>query len=209
MDSVFRFLRTLHKGETAVATANKNLKATWVATVTNLDWPSVSSLAITDEAARVSAQKEELTGILDDIAAMKMNAVIFQVVPCADAFYASDLLPWSKYLTGTLGKNPGFDPLAYAVEQAHARHIELHAWVNPYRVSMNTSDATIEELNNSSSDSPASVFKRHPEWTGTSAKRFVLDPGIPEVQAWVSSIVEEIVTSIRCGCHSVRRLLLL
>ncbi|WP_445379632.1 glycoside hydrolase family 10 protein [Pseudomonas syringae] len=177
-----------------MATAKKNLKATWVATVTNLDWPSVSSLAITDEAARVNTQKEELTRILDDLVAMKMNAVIFQVVPCADAFYASDLLPWSKYLTGTLGKNPGFDPLAYAVEQAHARHIELHAWVNPYRVSMNTSDATIEELNNSSSDSPASVFKLHPEWTGTSAKRFVLNPGIPEVQAWVSRIVEEIVT---------------
>ncbi|WP_010219135.1 glycoside hydrolase family 10 protein, partial [Pseudomonas syringae group genomosp. 3] len=160
-----------------MATANKNLKATWVATVTNLDWPSALSLTITDEAARVSTQKEELTGILDDIVAMKMNAVIFQVVPCADALYASDLLPWSKYLTGTLGKNPGFDPLAYAVEQAHARHIELHAWVNPYRISMNTSDATIEELNNSSSDSPVSVFKLHPEWTGTSAKRFVLNPG--------------------------------
>ncbi|MBM1212946.1 glycoside hydrolase family 10 protein, partial [Pseudomonas syringae] len=67
-----------------MATANKNLKATWVATVTNLDWPSALSLTITDEAARVSTQKEELTGILDDIVAMKMNAVIFQVVPCAD-----------------------------------------------------------------------------------------------------------------------------
>ncbi len=178
-----------------MATANKNLKATWVATVTNLDWPSVSSVAITDEAARVSKQKEELTGILDEIVAMKMNAIIFQVVPCADAFYASDLLPWSKYLTGTLGKNPGFDPLAYAIEQAHARNIELHAWVNPYRLSMNASDATIEELNNSSSDSPASVFKTHPEWTGTAANRFVLNPGIPEVQTWVSSIVEEIVTT--------------
>ncbi|KGK92298.1 glycoside hydrolase, partial [Pseudomonas syringae pv. tomato] len=177
-----------------MATANKNLKATWVATVTNLDWPSASSLTITDEAARVSTQKEELTGILDDIVAMKMNAVIFQVVPCADALYASDLLPWSKYLTGTLGKNPGFDPLAYAVEQAHARHIELHAWVNPYRISMNASDGTMEELNNSSSDSPASVFNTHPEWTGTAANRFVLNPGIPEVQAWVGSIVEEIVT---------------
>ncbi|WP_259473757.1 family 10 glycosylhydrolase, partial [Pseudomonas syringae] len=60
-------------------------------------------------------------------------------------------------------------------------NIELHAWVNPYRLSMNASDATIEELNNSSSDSPASVFKTHPEWTGTAANRFVLNPGIPEV----------------------------
>ncbi|RMQ63987.1 hypothetical protein ALP99_04998, partial [Pseudomonas syringae pv. tomato] len=99
MDSIFCPLRTIPKGEIAMATANKNLKATWVATVTNLDWPSASSLTITDEAARVSTQKEELTGILDDIVAMKMNAVIFQVVPCADALYASDLLPWSKYLT--------------------------------------------------------------------------------------------------------------
>lgn len=173
---------------------NRKMRATWVSSVINLDWPSASSLTIRDDAARIKRQKEELTGILDDIVAMNMNAVIFQVVPCADALYASDLLPWSKYLTGTLGKNPGFDPLAWAVEQAHARNIELHAWVNPYRISMNTRDATVDELNNSSPDSAPSVYRTHPEWTGVAYKRFVLDPGIPEVQAWVTGIVEEIVT---------------
>lgn len=170
------------------------MRATWVSSVINLDWPSASSLAIKNDAERIKRQKEELVSILDDIVAMNMNTVIFQVVPCADALYASDLLPWSKYLTGTLGKNPGFDPLAWAVEQAHARNIELHAWVNPYRISMNTRDATIEELNNSSPDSAPSIYRTHPEWTRVAYNRFVLDPGIPEVQAWVTGIVEEIVT---------------
>lgn len=173
---------------------NGNMRATWVSSVINLDWPSASSLTIQDDAARVKRQKEELISILDDIVAMNMNAVIFQVVPCADALYASDLLPWSKYLTGTLGKNPGFDPLARAVEQAHARNIERHAWVNPYRISMNIRSATVDELNNSSPDSAPSVYRTHPEWTGVAYNHFVLDPAIPEVQAWVTGIVEEIVT---------------
>jgi len=173
---------------------NRKMRATWVSSVINLDWPSASSLTIRDDAERIKRQKEELIGILDDIVSTSMNAVIFQVVPCADALYASDLLPWSKYLTGTLGKNSGFDPLAWAVEQAHARNIELHAWVNPYRISMNTRDATVDELNHSSPDSAPSVYRTHHEWTGVAYNRFVLEPGIPEVQAWVTGIVDEIVT---------------
>ncbi|WP_258875450.1 glycoside hydrolase family 10 protein [Pantoea ananatis] len=173
---------------------NRKMRATWVSSVMNLDWPSASSLTIRDDATRIKRQKEELTGILDDIVAMNMNAVIFQVVPCSDALYASELLPWSKYLTGTLGKNPGFDPLAWAVEQAHARNIELHAWVNPYRISMNNRDATVDELNNSSPDSAPSIFRTHPEWARVAYNRFVLDPGIPEVKAWVTGIVDEIVS---------------
>nr|WP_309546327.1 family 10 glycosylhydrolase [Pantoea ananatis] len=90
---------------------NRKMRATWVSSVINLDWPSASSLTIRDEAERIKRQKEELTGILDDIVAMNMNTVVFQVVPCADALYASDLLPWSKYLTGTLGKIPASTPL--------------------------------------------------------------------------------------------------
>ncbi|WP_325175723.1 family 10 glycosylhydrolase [Erwinia tracheiphila] len=173
---------------------NRKMRAMWVASVFNLDWPSSSTLAITDDDERVKKQKDELTRILDDLAAVNMNTVIFQVVPCADALYSSKLLPWSKYLTGSLGKNPGFDPLEWAVEQAHARNIELHAWINPYRISTNTSAATVDELNNSSHDSPQSIFKTHPEWTGVAYNRYVLDPGIPEVQAWVTGIVEEIVS---------------
>lgn len=173
---------------------NVEMRATWVSSVINLDWPSASTLTVKDEAERIKRQKEELTSILDDIVAMNMNAVILQVVPSADALYASDLLPWSKYLTGTLGKNPGFDPLAWAVQQTHARNIELHAWVNPYRISMNTRDATVDELNYSSSDSSPSIYKTHPEWTRVAYNRLVLDPGIPEVQTWVASIVEEIVS---------------
>lgn len=173
---------------------NRIMRSTWVCSVINLDWPSASSRTIRDDASRIKRQKEEMINIFNDIVAMNMNAVIFQVVPCADALYASDLLPWSKYLTGTLGKNPGFDPLAWAIEQAHVRNIELHAWVNPYRISMDTRNTTVDELNNSSSDSAPSVYRAHPEWTGVAYNRYVLDPGIPEVQSWVTGIVEEIVT---------------
>lgn len=155
---------------------NRKMRATWVSGVINLDWPSASSLTIRDDVERIKWQKEELTGILDDIVAMNMNAVIFQVVPCADVLYASDLLPWSKYLTGTLGKNPGFDRLAWAVEQAHTRNIELHARVNPYRLSMNTRDATVDELNNSFPDSASGVYRTHPEWTRVDYNRFALAP---------------------------------
>lgn len=153
---------------------NRKMRATWVSSVINLDWPSASSPTFLDNTERIKRQKEELISILDDIVAMNMNAVIFPVVPCADALYASDLLPRSKYLTGTLGKNPGFDPLTWAVEQAHARNIELQAWLNPYRISMNTRDATVDELNNSSPDSAPSVYRTHPEWTRVAYNRFVL-----------------------------------
>ncbi|QUG74820.1 family 10 glycosylhydrolase [Erwinia sp. E602] len=170
----------------------KEIKATWISSVLNLDWPSSASLKISNTEERIKKQQQELISILDDVVSLNMNAVILQVVPCSDALYRSERLPWSKYLTGTLGKNPGYDPLAFAVEQAHMRNIELHAWVNPYRIAMNDSDATREELDNASTDSPSSVFKTHPEWTGVANARFVLNPGIPDVQAWVVSIVEEI-----------------
>lgn len=181
---------------------HEEFRATWVSSVINLDWPSKSTLSIIDDEARVNAQKNELILILDEIKEMNMNAIMLQVKPCADALYRSEILPWSKYLTGVLGKNPGFDPLAYSIEQAHSRGIKLHAWLNPYRVSMNTAQTTIEELNDSSSDSPASVFKMHHNWIDTAYNRFVLDPGLPEVKIWILSIIEEIVKNYQVdGIH--------
>src|SRR5690606_11852008 len=127
--------------------------ATWVSTVINLDWPSKQSTEIADDAKRVTAQKNELLAILDRARILGMNAVIFQVSPTADAFYQSSILPWSSYLTGTVGKNPGFDPLIFMIEEAHKRNIKVHAWFNPYRVSMNTERETQQALENSSPDS--------------------------------------------------------
>ncbi|MBV2143876.1 glycoside hydrolase family 10 protein [Falsochrobactrum sp. TDYN1] len=167
--------------------------ASWIATVLNLDWPSKLSSGIEDDEERVKRQKQELMRLFDEASEHGINAVIFQVSPAADAFYKSDYLPWSSYLTGRLGKYPGFDPLQFAITEARKRDIELHAWLNPYRVSMDDKPVTAKALKNSSSDSPLSIFKTRPEWIGVSAGRYVLDPGIPAVREWVTNITAEVV----------------
>jgi uncharacterized lipoprotein YddW (UPF0748 family) len=110
----------------------REFRGAWVATIYNIDWPSSSGLS-------AGTQQAELKGILDKIAALKMNAVIFQVRPQCDAVYSSSIEPWTASLTGTMGRSPGYDPLAYCVQQAHARGIEVHAWFNPFRALANNS----------------------------------------------------------------------
>ena len=107
----------------------REFRAAWIATVANIDWPSRPGLP-------AERQQAELVHLLDRAVATRLNAVILQVRPCADAFYDSPLEPWSAYLTGTMGRapEPPYDPLAYAIEEAHARGLELHCWFNPYRV---------------------------------------------------------------------------
>lgn len=166
----------------------RHLRATWISTVINLDWPSVETRNIENQAERVQKSKEELISILDRAVEMNMNAVFFQVSPEGDALYRSDIVPWSRYLTGTFGKDPGFDPLAFAIEQAHKRNLEIHAWFNPYRVSMSTTDDVKAFLN-----IEKSVYKEHPGWIRTSSGRFVVDPGIPEAREWVINRVMEVV----------------
>lgn len=109
--------------------APREFRAAWVSTVANIDWPSRRDLS-------TEKQKAEIIAILDQAVLLKLNAIILQVRPSADAIYPSQLEPWSEYLTGTQGKapDPWYDPLAMWVEQAHLRGIELHAWFNPYRV---------------------------------------------------------------------------
>ncbi|NDC64745.1 MAG: hypothetical protein EBZ59_12360, partial [Planctomycetia bacterium] len=107
----------------------REFRAAWIATVANIDWPSRPGLPA-DE------QRAELVRLFDRAVATRLNAVILQIRPCADALYPSALEPWSPYLTGTMGKppEPVYDPLAFAIEEAHARGLELHVWFNPYRV---------------------------------------------------------------------------
>lgn len=112
----------------AVPEPPREFRAAWVATVFNLDWPSRAGLG----AAR---QRQELTNILDAAAKLRLNAVILQVRPNGDALYASALEPWSAWLSGA-GVNPGYDPLAFAVAEAHRRGVELHAWFNPFRATV-------------------------------------------------------------------------
>ena len=106
--------------------APREFRAIWVATVSNIDWPSKPGLSAWE-------QQTELTAILNKAVALNMNAVILQVRPATDALYKSSLEPWSEYLTAQMGRppEPYYDPLAFAVEEAHKRGLELHAWFNP------------------------------------------------------------------------------
>ena len=108
------------------------MRGAWLASVYGIDWPSRQGVG----EAVAQQQKKELTDILDILEKAGINAVMFQVRSMSDAMYRSSFEPWSAYLTGTRGVPPaeGWDPLAFAVEEAHARGMELHAWVNPFRL---------------------------------------------------------------------------
>lgn len=166
----------------------RHLRGAWISTVINLDWPSAGARDTDSEAERIQKSKAELIAMLDKAVDLNMNAVFFQVSPEGDALYSSDIVPWSRYLTGTFGANPGFDPLQFAVEEAHKRNLELHAWLNPYRVAMKTDDATKATLN-----IEKSVYKEHPDWIRTASNRLIVDPGIPGAREWVSDRVMEVV----------------
>ncbi len=170
------------------------VRGIWLATVQHLDWPPQNTLNIVNDAVRIQAQKRALLDKLDNLAETGINTVFFQVKPDASALYRSAILPWSDLLTGENGKDPGYDPLQFMLTEAHRRGMKVHAWLNPYRVSMDTSARTVAALRRTLGDSPASVFVLHPEWVRTASHRFVLDPGLPEVRAWIASVVAELVT---------------
>src|SRR5438094_452513 len=155
----------------------REFRGVWVATVANIDWPSKPGLS-------ADRQKEELIAILDKARELRLNAVVFQVRPMADALYESKLEPCSEFLTGTMGKSPGYDPLALAVKEAHARGLELHAWFNPYRA--RTPSAT--------SPIPANhLIKRRPDLAKPYGKHHWLNPTHPAVPAHVLAVVLDVV----------------
>ncbi|SCK39726.1 Uncharacterized lipoprotein YddW, UPF0748 family [Streptomyces sp. AmelKG-E11A] len=145
------------------------IRGMWVASVTNRDWPSKAGLS----AAR---QRDELLGWLDLAVERRLTAVILQVRPTADALWPSAHEPWSQYLTGTQGRDPGWDPLGTAVAEAHDRGLELHAWCNPYRVAHHTDPARL------AASHPA---RRNPGWVVPYGGKLYYNPGLPEVRAFV------------------------
>jgi len=157
----------------------REFRAAWVATVANIDWPSKPGLSTAD-------QKAELLAILDRAAQLKLNALIFQVRPACDALYPSQIEPWSEYLTGTMGKapEPFYDPLAFVIEEAHKRAIELHAWFNPYRAHHNSAKSSI---------SANHISKTHPQMVRQYGKFLWLDPGEKDVQDYSLSVVMDVV----------------
>ena len=160
------------------------LRATWLATVDNIDWPRTQ---ISNDATR-EQQKKELTDILDKMAAGNMHACFMQVRSLCDAMYQSSYEPWSKSLTGTRGKDPGYDPLQFAIEEAHKRGLELHIWVNPFRV---TSSGTL--------DSSDKLHQQAGDWiikyNNGSFKGQIIDPGFPEARAYVIKVLMEIINN--------------
>ena len=172
---------------------NEPMRGIWLATVSRLDWPPVSSVNGRSADQRIAQQQRALTDKLDKLKKLGINTVFFQVKPDSTALWASKILPWSDTLTGTIGEDPGYDPLQFMLDEAHKRGMKVHAWFNPYRVSTNTKPSTIAALNRTSSLHPSSVYVQHPEWIRTSGDRFVLDPGIPDVRDWITQVVMEVV----------------
>jgi uncharacterized lipoprotein YddW (UPF0748 family) len=152
----------------AIPPAPREFRAAWIATVANIDWPSRPGLS-TEE------QKAELVRIMDRAAELNLNALIFQVRPACDAMYESSLEPWSEFLTGTMGKapEPFYDPLAFAIEEAHRRGIELHAWFNPYRARHPQGKSAVSEDH---------ISKKRPELVRQYGRYLWLDPGEKAVQ---------------------------
>ncbi len=169
------------------ATPKRQFRAMWIASVTNIDWPTKDSWTAPD---RVAAQKAEYLGWLDLAERLNHNAVVVQIRPTADAFWPSPHEPWSEYLTGERGKDPGWDPLAFVVEEAHKRNLEFHAWFNPYRVSMPAPSGAGADISKLAPDHPA---REHPDWVfayppaGVAGSRLYYNPGIPAVREFVQT----------------------
>lgn len=154
-------------------------RATWLTTGFGIDWPKTKN---------VEQQKKTLCNIFNALQRGNMNAACLQVRSFCDAIYQSSYEPWSDVLTGTRGQDPGYDPLAFAIEEAHKRGIELHVWVNPFRV---TSSGTL--------DTTDLVWKNAGQWiikyNNSSFKGQIIDPGYPEAREYVHKVMMEIVTN--------------
>ena len=159
-------------------------RATWLTTAWGNDWPKTK---VTNDATR-KQQQDELIAIFDRLQAGNMNAVCLQVRGRSDAFYQSSYEPWAAELAGARGTNPGYDPLAFAIEEAHKRGLELHAWVNPFRV---TSAGTL--------DANDLVKKNAGEWiiqyNNGSFTGEIIDPGYPEAREYVLNVLMEIISN--------------
>lgn len=158
----------------------REFRGAWITCVaSNADWPSQPGL-------NVAQQKAELISLLDRAQQLHLNAIIFQVRPASDAMYASSIEPWSEDLTGAQGKapQPFYDPLAFAIQEAHKRGLELHAWFNPFRAWHPLSKSL---------PAPNHVSKTHPEWIRRYGGQMWLDPGDPAARAYVLRVVMDVV----------------
>lgn len=157
----------------------REFRGAWIATVANINWPTEPGLP-------VGAQRAELNALFDIAVKNRLNAVMLQVRPAADALYDSKLEPWSEFLTGKMGQAPEplYDPLKYAVDEAHKRGLELHAWFNPFRASHHSFKSPI---------SPDHVSKTHPQWVRQYGVYLWLDPGEPSARRHSLKVIMDVV----------------
>lgn len=163
----------------AVFSQTISFRGAWIATVANIDWPSKEAVGNTE------LQQQEMTQLLDSLESLGINAIIFQVRPTADALYQSTLEPSSHWLTGKQGDSLSWDPLEWTLKQAHARHMEVHVWLNPYRVNLATTDTSVIAANH--------VWRQHPEWFWEYNKQWYFDPGQAITRDWICTVVGDIV----------------
>lgn len=155
----------------------REFRGSWIATVTNLDWPLTPGTNATQ-------QKKELVTLLDSLKAAGINAVIFQVRSECDAMYPSTIEPWSYWLTRQQGLAASYDPLQFAIEEAHKRGMELHAWFNPYRAERQVGNYALH---------PTHVLVENPEWAIQIGTLKFLNPGLPMVRDYVLSVVLDVI----------------
>ncbi len=152
----------------------REFRGAWVATVYNLDWPSKAGLP-------ADQQKAELLSIIEDASRLRLNALMLQIRPNGDALYESALEPWSIWLSGA-GKNPGYDPLAFAIQECHKRGLELHAWFNPFRATISGRPTGRNHIAN-----------RQPGWLLQAGSTQILNPGNPQARKHVMKVIMDVV----------------
>ncbi|MBR2145500.1 MAG: family 10 glycosylhydrolase [Akkermansia sp.] len=152
----------------------REFRAAWVATVYNLDWPSRAGLPAEE-------QRAELLHIIEMAAKLRLNAILLQVRPNGDALYKSSLEPWSAWLSGP-GENPGYDPLEYAIREAHRRGIEVHAWFNPFRATISGRPVV-----------RGHIARRQPGWLLQAGSTQILNPSRPQTREYVMSVIMDVV----------------
>ncbi len=156
----------------------REMRGLWIATVANIDWPSRSGLS-------ADQQRAELVDILNRAADVGINAVVFHVRPAADAVYNSSYEPWGAMLMGTQGVTPGYDPLAFAIQEAHLRGMELHAWINPFRAGNARDTARLASSH---------VYNSKRDLVRVYGSQLWLDPGDPQTHEHSLRVIKDIVT---------------
>lgn len=173
------FLSLIIVSNLSASQRKREMRAAWIATVANIDWPSQKNLTS-------KAQREEMRAMLDGLAKNNINAIVLQIRPTADAFYPSTLEPWSHWLTGKQGvkPNPYYDPLQFVIDEAHKRCIEVHVWLNPYRV---TNSEKLDVL------SKNHLYYKNKDLFVKYGGKHYFDPGLDETREFLNRVVEDVV----------------